>query len=786
MSCHKKNYICIVYILVMNYIGEHLIVGILGNFFISSSIILLLLSLFFYLYKNGILKKIARICFVLHFVTLTSSAFLLFYIILNHYFEFKYVWQYSSLTLPLRYIISCFWAGQEGSFLLWSFWQALLGLILLKTSKEHEKYVFPTIILAQIFLLSMVAGWNFFGIQIGSSPFLLLRQTVSDIKGTIFAQPNYIELLGDGNGLNPLLENFWMMSHPPVLFLGYAATIIPYAYAISFMLKGDKIFPNNACKWVVFSLIALGTGLILGGRWAYESLTFGGFWAWDPVENASLVPFLVLLAGQHLILASKTDNAISRYSAIVIIVAFVMVIYSSFLTRSGVLGSSSVHAFSNNGTSPLLLIFLFTFILVPIVVSVLKKNIIHDQIEKNIINWNDTNFWLLIFVFAILLSAFQIILTTSLPLLGRILGVNFAPPQNNASFYAFWQIPFAIIFCISLIFYNFKKKLSSKIPKFKLLSFACLFLSLFITYYLSVSCKIVDWQSILLLFFSILLAFSVFFVFSINSIASNITHLGVSLFFTGIILAFNNPQNLNFYGSHKDSENISISSNNITLLKDSIVRTDRFYLKYSKNEKINNETFYNVEFYDLSLKKLFVVKPSVNINNNFGFVYNPSVKHLLSKDILTHLVNVENVGDFKSIKQSEIKLNDTLVVGDLSLIFNKLKVKQPESDTNLNNVQINADFIVKNKMLTSDSAKISYIVKDGYYRTSYDLFLNDEYKLEFKNISDKSNTIIIELFKQTKDVIVIKSTVFNLISILWTGVILILFGFLLVLIKKRV
>jgi len=766
----------------MNYIGEHLIFGILGKVFLTSSIVFLLISLFFYYYQSGIFKKYARISFIFHFITLLSASFVLFYIIFKHYFEYKYVWQYSSYSLPFKYVISCFWAGQEGSFLVWAFWQALLGLILIKTSKEFETYVLPVVILAQLFLLSMVAGWNIFGIQIGSSPFLLIRETLSDISGTIFSQPNYLVLLGDGNGLNPLLENIWMISHPPVLFLGYAAALIPYAYAISYLLKGEKVWSEQVYKWTIFSLIALGLGLILGGRWAYESLTFGGFWAWDPVENASLVPWMVLLAGQHLILAEKSNKAISKYSAITLIAAFVLVIYSSFLTRSGVLGSSSVHSFSSNGTSVQLLVFLVTFILLPFLISFFGNKA--RSITTSTINWKNKNIWLLLFVFAIILSAFQILLTTSLPVVGKILGINFAPPQNISSFYAKWQIPFAVTFCIVLIVYNYKILKSKNKKRLKIIFLISILITLVITYLLSSFYDISDFQSIMLMSFSILTFLSVILSFRTDKLAANITHLGIGSFFIGIILAFNNPQNILLSTKSKNPESTTYPGC-ITLIKDSIVETNKYFLKYTKQEKIKNEIFFHIEFNNKSSKKEFISKPSVNINNNFGNVNNPCIKHLLTEDIFTHIISVENAGDYKLIKETEIKLNDSLVIGEFCFIFDNIIVKQPEKDTNESNVQIIANFILKDKFEIFDSAQIMYIVKDGYYRTTSDYFLNGEYKIVFKGLSEKTNTIIIELLKQTKDVIVIKSTVFRFITILWTGVVLILFGFFLTLIKKE-
>ncbi len=762
----------------MNYIGEHLIFGFLGKSFISFSFLCLVISLFFYVIKKGNFSKAARLAFVLHFVFVLSASFILFYIIFKHYFEYKYVWQYSSLNLPLKYIISCFWAGQEGSFLVWAFWQGLLGLILLKTSKELERYVLPVVIIAQLFILSMITGWNMFGIQIGSSPFILLRETINDISGTIFARPDYLNLLGDGNGLNPLLENIWMVSHPPVLFLGYASVLIPYAFALSYFVNRNQNWTKYAYKWVVFSEIALGTGLILGGRWAYESLTFGGFWAWDPVENASLVPWLVLLAGQHLLLVAKNNESLLKYPAWVLLSSFILVIYSSYLTRSGILGSTSVHSFSANGTSIQLLTFLFSFVLLPLIAVSFNKKVEIDNSSS--FRVNSKNFWIVSAIFILLLSAFQVFLTTSLPVIAKLTGINFAPPLDVTSFYAKWQTPFAILLCLSLVFQNLN--LFYKNRKTLIIILLGVLISLIFSYFIHRLFNITDLPSILLTFTSILLIFSVAFSNKFAKLPAIIAHFGIGVFFLGIIIAFNNPSNI--VKSADNSENSSYSDS-IILEKDTLVKANNYYLKYFKHETIGSETFYHIEFYNSSLKPEFIIKPSVNRNPNFGNVYNPSTKHLFTKDIFTHIINAEHSGGYKLIKEAEVTLNDSLKINELNLFFNNIKVKQPENDTNLDNVEIIACFTIKNASDKIDTIQISYIVKNGLYRVTSDVCFNDAYKITFKGLAEKANTIIIELFKQTKDVVVIKSTIFGYIILLWAGAILILFGLLLILIKKE-
>ena len=324
----------------IQYIGEHLFPGEMGKFFVwlgfgTSILACVFYFLAFYRKDNRRLwLSGARGLYIVHALSIVSVAAILYFLIFSHYFEYTYVWQYSSRELPVKYIISCFWAGQEGSFLVWALWQALIGLVLLRLTRKWESPVMAVFSLSQAFVTSMLLGVTFFGVKLGSTPFGLLRHTVDNIQGTIFAMPDYLSTLGDGNGLNPLLENIWMTIHPPILFLGYALALVPFSYAMaSFMKKDYHTWIGRAFPWTLFALLMLGAGILLGGAWAYVSLTFGGFWSWDPVENSSLVPWMTLIAGLHFMLISRRQNFALLAAYILITLSYVLVLYASFLTR---------------------------------------------------------------------------------------------------------------------------------------------------------------------------------------------------------------------------------------------------------------------------------------------------------------------------------------------------------------------------------------------------------------------------------------------------------------------
>ena len=278
----------------------------------------------------------ARALYLITVVTILATAGYLLSLILTHQFQYTYVWSYSSRELSLPLLISTFYAGQEGSFMLWTIYTGLIGVFLLRHSsrKGYEPEVMAVYGLIQLALLVMLIAKN---------PFKLVWDSF----------PGQVEagfLPANGRGLNPLLQNYWMVIHPQVLFSGFASMGVPYAYAVAALLKRDYTrWIRPATPWLVFGATILGTGIMMGGFWAYETLGWGGYWGWDPVENSSLVPWLVAIAGIHTILAQRKTGGFVRTNLVLGMSCFFMVVYSTFLTRSGVLGDTSVHSFVDPG-----------------------------------------------------------------------------------------------------------------------------------------------------------------------------------------------------------------------------------------------------------------------------------------------------------------------------------------------------------------------------------------------------------------------------------------------------
>lgn len=256
--------------------------------------------------------------------------------IFQYRFEYNYIASYSSRNLPIQLLITTFWAGQEGSFLLWAFFAAVIGFVLQRTilHERMESEAMAAYSLVLSFLLLLIAI---------KSPF----QSIWDVAANNLPS-GFIPK--DGRGLNPLLQNFWMIIHPPILFLGFASLAVPFVLAVAALWKKEyEKWIYDALPWVLFSAVSLGTGLILGGYWAYGVLGWGGWWSWDPVENSSLVPWMVTVMLIHTMLIQMLTNKLTRINFITAMTAYLLVIYSTFLTRSGILANTSVHSFVDTG-----------------------------------------------------------------------------------------------------------------------------------------------------------------------------------------------------------------------------------------------------------------------------------------------------------------------------------------------------------------------------------------------------------------------------------------------------
>jgi len=259
-------------------------------------------------------------------------------------FDVDYVAHYTSLETPLMYKFTALWAGQAGSLLFWLAVLSVYSLIAILQNHRKHLQLMPWVIMVLVLV-------QFF--------FLVLTNFVTNpFEPT---QANFI--VANGNGLNPLLQNPTMAIHPPMLYLGYVGFTIPFAFAIAALIIGESspLWVRTIRRWTLVTWLFLSAGVILGGWWAYEELGWGGYWAWDPVENASFMPWLTGTAFIHSIIIQEKKNMLKIWNMILIIITFSLVIFGTFMTRSGVM--SSVHSFATSSLGPLFLGFVF-FILI--------------------------------------------------------------------------------------------------------------------------------------------------------------------------------------------------------------------------------------------------------------------------------------------------------------------------------------------------------------------------------------------------------------------------------------
>lgn len=272
---------------------------------------------------------------------------LLFYYFLTDNFAIAYVAQNSMIEQSILYKISGVWGGQAGSLLLWASFLAVFGAVVVRTKRQSKLVGYATsIIMATlVFFLVLMNGT--------SNPFL------HSVDLWNLPRPPT-----DGTGLNPMLRNPGMFVHPPTLYAGYAGIVVPFAFAISGLLTRDDDWVDFTRRWTVFSWVFLGIGILVGGWWAYVILGWGGYWAWDPVENASLLPWLTATAFLHSVMIQEKRGGFKIWNQVLIILTYLLTIYGVFLTRSGII--ESVHSFSEGNMG----IYLVAFIGVVGVLSV--------------------------------------------------------------------------------------------------------------------------------------------------------------------------------------------------------------------------------------------------------------------------------------------------------------------------------------------------------------------------------------------------------------------------------
>lgn len=807
----------------INYVGENLPLGHLGYFFVALSFgaaILGLISYFLYAKNesNQSWRSIGRTAFLVHGSAVIGIFATLFYIIYSHQFQYNYAWEHSSKDLPTHYIISCFWEGQEGSFLLWTFWHFVIGCVLILSSKKWEGPVMMMLCFAQVMLASMLLGLEdvkllgyafHLPIKLGSNPFILLRQAMPDIP--LFSSADYVNKIADGRGLNALLQNYWMVIHPPVLFLGFASTIVPFCFAMAGLWKkeyGDWVKP--ALPWSLFNGMILGTGILMGGAWAYEALSFGGFWAWDPVENASLVPWLIMIAGLHCMLIYRSRKSALAASYILVSLGFLLILYSTFLTRSGILGDSSVHSFTDLGLSGQLLIFMFAFVIIAAFGLIYRwKHIPKTEQEDNMYS---REFWMFIGSLILSLSALHIISLTSIPVINKISGslnslfhwhlkTNLSKPADAIGTYHQLQIPFAIVIALLTGFAQFLKYYKTDSKKFWRKTIIAGVISLLLAIPSAYLLSFQDYRLVILLWasmFSVIGNAEILIAFvkksSLPAAGAAIAHIGIGFILLGALIANGKKETISINTEHFSALETATPKEqmeNKVLYKDFPVNMGDYKVVFTGDSADKNHIYYKVNYQktDASSKKVteeFTLYPYLVYDKGKDQMSStsPATRHYFSKDIFTHITAASNTNDadyqvkYDTFFVKHVRKGETFTIDSFKITVQDIVLEKGDST-------------IKDKYRVGLKLKAT----DGFYHYSaYPVFTIEgntltpieseihEFGLKFyyRSLDPKTQLhelVILKGKRPAPQFIAMKAIIFPFINLLWMGSIIMIIGF---------
>jgi cytochrome c-type biogenesis protein CcmF len=815
--------------------GEHLLPGHLGQFFIVLAFGSALLSCISYYFATTSTDKfdkswhnLGRIGFYANTVSVIGIGVCLFYIIFNHLFEYYYAWEHSSRELPTYYIVSCFWEGQEGSFWLWAFWQAVLGNILVWKAKSWEKPVMTVVMLAQTLLASMLLGVEMFGYRVGTSPFILLREALNLKESTpIFnTNPeyykNYLTYIKDGNGLNPLLQNYWMVIHPPTLFLGFASMVVPFAYAIAGLWqKRYKEWVQPAISYALFAVMVLGTGIIMGSFWAYESLTFGGFWAWDPVENASLIPWLVLVGALHVMIVFKNTGHSYITATILVLTSFILVLYASFLTRSGILGDSSVHAFTDAGMFWHLVADVILFLVLSIVLlSIRWKELPSSKKDEETYS---REFWMFVGSIFLALSCFHLVIVTSIPVWNAMFGTKLAEPTDPIKHYNIIQASFAVVVTFLTGFTQFMKYKKTDVTRFFITTIIYLVFAGLITGLIIYVTGVYKMHFVFILImvgaiYSILANAKVFAEAvkgKVKLAGSAVAHIGFGLIMIGALISAGTSKVIseNTTGEQYNADFVAAKNDpreNIMMYKNTPIQMGKYLVTYTGDSISSPNHYFKVDYKVIDangkIKEEFVLKPNAQANRKMGLVSSPDTKHYLFSDLYTH-VNMSNAITYDEDAQAaghdeadddkkydppivyDVAVGDTIPFREGYVLFKG--VSKVDHIQNIpiasGDVAIGANLTVVMHGKTYDAQPV-YMIKNG---SAFDFARKvDEagLKFRFSKVIPEKNKFEITFFQEPQSqrkYIVMRAIQFPDINFLWSGTIIMVIGILLSIFRRN-
>jgi cytochrome c-type biogenesis protein CcmF len=329
--------------------------------------------------KSAALVESARRAQLLTFPLITVSSLVLIYLLVNNHFEVAFVYEVTSRSMPTYLKVTAWWGGQAGSLVFWSWLLAVFTSAVTLRKWDRDIEFLPWVIVVSAVTLAFFLGMVVFY----ENPFTRFWLFNGNVVPSMLAPSANATIFTpqDGQGLNPLLRHPGMVIHPPMLYLGFVSYVIPYAFAMAALITGrtDDRWTRITRRWSLWAWLFLSFGLVLGGRWAYDVLGWGGYWGWDPVEIAAFMPWLTGTAFLHSVMIQEKRGMFKQWNMILIILTYALVIFGTFLTRSGVL--SSVHAFANSPIGPLFMGFVSLSLIASVALLIWRWPLLHSETE---------------------------------------------------------------------------------------------------------------------------------------------------------------------------------------------------------------------------------------------------------------------------------------------------------------------------------------------------------------------------------------------------------------------
>ena len=716
-------------------------------------------------YRNATHRKYllypARVWLKASVGSIFAASLLLFLLIFKHDFSNGYVYSYSDKSLPLYYLFSSFYAGQEGSFMFWVLCSSLIALWLspFAAKRKSEPFVLGVFMAVQSLLILLL---------IAKSPF----KSVWEMFPNFPAQ----QIPADGRGLNPLLQNFWMVIHPPVLFIGFAAMAVPFSFAVAGLWKKDfSGWVSQAFPWVLFASSSLGMGLMLGAYWAYGVLGWGGYWGWDPVENSSLVPWITSVALIHTLLAQRRSQKYVRTNFALAIISFFLVVYSTFLTRSGILGESSVHSFTDPGTTVYSLLIGFLALIAVLGFGLLAARWKELKLLSSDAEFVSRETALGAGTIALLLSAGVVLFGTSLPI--------FSKTSVEPSFYNATNLPIAIAigFLIGLSLF-----IQWKVDEWKAVATRAL-RSVSASVLLTVLLGIAGIKDAIVLVFIFSTAFAFFtnleLVFrtrngGIQALGGKFAHLGIAVMFLGIIAT----------GKYSKTEHLSLA-----------VNTPQQAFGYTLTYTGYNPTHDGKFAFNVSAEKdgqKFSLAPVMFQAGEQGLMRNPDIASFLTRDIYVSPVSLDQAEKHEADETYTIPKGETVLMGSVKATFVKFDMNAHGTDAMTSGQQgmaIGSVLTLSEGKNSETITPLAHYGADGTptYTPTASKLVGGSVKLVSMNVGmgEGVSTVTVNVQRshaltQQSETLVVEASIKPYISLLWGGTVLMLIGFVFAIVKR--